>query len=240
MTHETERCRIPEMSSVGAPPLKGRLPFLAVGVTALALGGLAFLLSRGISDGGGQAIADLGPNPPQAPAISGVWPDFAGQVLHWQNYTYSFQPGSPDSANGKEIRGEIWLRVGPDNRPIALRGTFANPDGSFHQDYLYVNGRGIVVYDQPVKIPGEDLGEATCRHESALDDEAFSRLVDTGEPTFVDYSLVKAAGFAAADTEPTDLPPLEPAGPGVPPRRSSVIALELTRSGPDSLRLNPA
>ncbi len=207
------------MSFVHAPALKGRLAFASVGVAAFALGALAFLLTRGVGDGGGQAIADLGPNPPQAPAISGVWPDFTGQVLHWQNYSYSFQPGSPDSANGEEIRGDIWVQVGPDNRPIALRGTFARPDGSFHQDYLYANGRGIVVYDQPVEIPGEDLGQLTCRQESALDDETFRRLVDTGEPAFVDYGRVASAGFVRADTEPAESPPLEPAGFGVAPQR---------------------
>lgn len=206
-----------DMKSVDASVLKGRLPFVVVGVAALALGALAFLLVRGVSDGGGQAVAEVGPNPPATPSISGARPDFTGQVLHWQNYSYSFEPGGPDSANGREIRGEIWVRVGPDNKPLALRGTFAHPDGSFHQDYLYVDGRGIVVYDEPIEIPGEDL-QGSCRQESVLDDKTFSRLVDTGEPTFVDDSLIKSAGFVRADTEPADFPPLEPAGLGAPPQ----------------------
>ncbi len=190
------------MKATVASTAKGRPAVLAVSMVALALGALAFLIARGASGGGGAAIAEIGSNPPENPSVSRVWPDFAGTVLHWQNYSYSFQPASPDSANGEEIRGDIWVQVGTDNVPTALRGRFTRADGSFHQDYLYANGQAIVVYDRPTKSLAGESGPPTCRQEATLDSETFKRLVDTGEPIFVDFARVASAGFVQAGTAP--------------------------------------
>lgn len=184
-------------------------PVILAGCLSLAIGAIAFLIARGLTNGSGQAVADLGSQPPEEPSISSPWPDLSGRVLHWQNYSYVFAPGSPDGANGQEIRGDIWLRIGPDNEPIALRGTFTYEDGSFHQDYLYSDGRGIIVQDEPVQtLQG---GESVCRLEKVFDDATFADLVNPGEPMFTDRSLIEAVGFVRDSAPPIAQPALDPA-----------------------------
>lgn len=184
---------------------------IAATALALSLGTFAFLLVRGISAGGGEAIANLGPNPPESPSISGPWPDLAGKVLHWQNYNYSLNAQSPDEANGEQIRGDIWLRVGPDNKPLALRGTFTYPDGSFQQEYLYANNQAIVIYDQPIMTVDGNSDDPVCRQDQALDEATFAKLLDVGEPLLVDRSRVQSLGFTVGDTPPTNRPSLDEA-----------------------------
>ncbi len=203
------------MPHAPAPQSRDRLTLLLVACVALALGGAAFLMTRELSGGSPQAVADLGPNPPENPSVSAPWPDFSNRVLHWQNYSYSFDPKSPDHSNGQEITGEVWVQVGPDNKPVAMRGTFFHPDGSFHQDYLYADGRGIVVYDEPILDRDGNPQADPCRDESALDKVRFDQLVDTGEPLFLDRAKVTSLGFAQTDAVAAAIPSLKPADVGV-------------------------
>lgn len=168
-----------------------------------------------VERGSRQVVADLGPNPPENPSVSAPWPDFSDKVLHWQNYSYSWDPASPDHSNGQEIKGEIWVQVGLDNRPVAMRGTFFHADGSFHQDYLYVDGRGIVVYDEPILDQDGNPQTDPCREESTFDKVRFAELVDTGEPLFLDRAKASSLGFARSDAPPAAVPLLEPADVGV-------------------------
>lgn len=200
------------------PQPKAYVTPLLVASVALALGAVAFLAARELSGGSPQAVADLGPNPPEVPSMSAPWPDFSNKVLHWQNYSYSFDLGSPDHSNGQEIRGEIWVQVGPNNRPVALRGTFLHEDGLFHQEYLYVNGQETLVFDQPVLPPDAPVQLPTpCRQEFTLDAATFARVVDTGEPLYVDRAKIASLGLERANAPSMAIPSLEPAGLGVAP-----------------------
>lgn len=201
------------------PQLRDRLILLLVASVALVLGTAAFFMTREFSGNSPQAIAELGPNPPENPSISTPWPDFSNKVLHWQDHSYFFEPGSPDDSNGQEIVGDIWVEVGGNNKPVALRATFRHADGSFHQEFLYVNGQEILVFDRPVLPPDAPVQLPTpCRQEFTLDAATFDRVVDTGEPLYVDRSRIASLGLERTAASSATIPSLNPAGlPGVAP-----------------------
>lgn len=207
---------------MGGLSFKVPLRLLLLGSVVLAFGTAAFFITRELTDDSPPAIAELRPGAPQQPDIQAPGPDFSNKVLHWQSYSYSFDPGSPDSANGQEIVGDIWVKVGPNNKPIASRGTFRFADGSFHQEYLYVDGREIIVFDRPMLPPDAPVQPPNaCRQESALDAGTFDKRVDAGEPFYVDRPKMAAAGFEPTAAAPTDIPALERAD--LPGKAESVL-----------------
>lgn len=213
---------------MGGLSFKVPLSLLLIGSVVFAFGTGAFFITRGLTGDSPRAIAQLRPGAPRQPDIRAARPDFSNKVLYWQTYSYSFDPGSPDSANGQEIVGDIWVKVGPNNKPVASRGTFRFADGSFHQEYLYVDGREIIIFDRSMLPPDAPVQPPNaCRQESTLDAATFDKGVDTGEPFYVERGKMAAAGFEPAAAAPTDIPALKRAD--LPVEAESVLGSAAAR-----------
>lgn len=124
--------------------------------------------------------------------------NFAGRTLHWVQRGYSFNPGTPDPANGKEVSTEVWVRVGTDGLPTDLHVLYTFADGSFQQEIVQDRNQETVVFN-PVNAPTPG---PSCRAvwPSSLESLRYAL------PPFVEESALGGAGFARAGTTSLQLP----------------------------------
>ena len=189
--------------------------FFLAAALVIALGAVAFFVTRQVTPNT-PVEAEIVPGPPQEASIALPWPDFRNKVLHWQSLTYVYSPSGPDHANGQEISGDIWVHVGSDNTPIAIRGKFTHKDGSFHQEYLVVDGTEFVVFDE-IPLPADAPVAISCRQETKLEPTTFAKLVDTGEPLFADPAKLQSLGFSIDARPPSSVPDLPDVEAGATP-----------------------
>lgn len=167
---------------------------LAVGVGAfVAFGPLP------LNDGHG-AVAQL--DPWVGEDITSHRPDFSGRVLHWISYSRTYALGSPDAGNGRQVIGDTWMEVNSSNEVIGLRGTFRYEDGSFRQDYLYTDLVEYIAYGASGLPPAPPDFKPSCPSVTKLDSKTFSRLVDPGEPSYLDENLASKVGYVAGSITP--------------------------------------
>lgn len=130
------------------------------------------------------------PNPPSSPPRPAyvVSPSFAGRALHWTQTRYGFSPGTPDSANGKPVKGEIWVRVGDDGLPVEVHGRYALADGTFYQEIVQNRSTDTVILN-PIDAAATKAG---CRMQGTSSAESLRSML----PLFVDEGGLARYGFA--------------------------------------------
>jgi hypothetical protein len=136
--------------------------------------------------------------PPGAspPAFLRPPPESPGRLLAWVFRRRSFDPSAPDPANGQEIRGEVFLEVGNDEKPARMHGRFWLPDGRL---YAEIWRTAAVGWEARFMDPGGPV----CFQEPSSPEA-----MRWAFPPFVDLGKLRADGWEPTSEERTgfDLP----------------------------------
>ena len=194
-------------------------------LTAVLFGALLIILVTGGAAATGLLQPPLPPpTPTPAPPGKAAPPDsfkppgsvrppylvernFAGRAIHWTQKSYSFAPNTPDSANGQEVLGDLWVRFGADGQPTNVHARYTLPDGSLHQEIVQDGSQETIIF-----APADAPSKAGCR---AAAPSSPARMRDS-RPPFVDEAALPAAGFLRAGGL-TAQPPVTRPLPGVRP-----------------------
>jgi hypothetical protein len=144
-------------------------------------------------------------------------PHYAGQALHWRQTSYLDGPDIQDPSKGKEILGDIWVKLDATGAPDTFIARYTLPDGSFYQEIYESYQANIVILGPAFKTQADHLPSPLATPQPWCVQQVHGSPADlAGDlPAFVSESKLAEKGFRMTTGSPAHSGPLTPPLPDV-------------------------
>lgn len=172
----------------------------------------------------GARTNDSSPDAPTPSEASYVQPlRWSGPaVFHWEQMSYVLQARPADVFEGKQVFGDIWLKLDSNGLPIEYEATYTLRDGTpvqqIYQDRTSMSVREVHPHGA---LPNQD--QPTCSvSTSAAPASAMSSLM----PLVVQPDVLRQLGYTNANRKSVQLLPLTPLDSGSPSKVLPAASVE--------------